>query len=459
MQNDIISAIATPPGQGAIGVIRISGEGCLHVIDLLFKGKKPLQQSKGYRIHFGKFMDGENVLDEVIASVFHHPNSYTGEESAELSFHGSVFILQRALELLIQHGVRLAHPGEFTQRAFLNGKMDLSQAEAVADLISSESEASHRIAMQQLRGGYSSRLSLMRQELIDFAALVELELDFSEEDVEFADRTKLATLITTIQKEIQYFIQSFKLGNAIKHGVNTVIAGRPNAGKSTLLNAMLQEERAIVSDIPGTTRDTIEEVINIHGVIFRLIDTAGIREATDTIEAIGVQKTMQEIRKGSILIYVYDVTELSQQEVASDLKKLQHEGLHIIVLANKSDRLQQLNETERDAIYTAIPSDHILICGKEEKSVEEVKSKLFSLAIGENISVNQPIVSNTRHFEALMKADQLLNKISSELSQTISGEFLAMDIRQVLFYIGEITGQVHTNDLLDSIFTRFCIGK
>jgi tRNA modification GTPase len=459
MQNDIIAAIATPPGQGAIGVIRVSGEGCLQVIDLLFKGKKTLQQSKGYRMHFGKFMDGENVLDEVIASVFHHPHSYTGEESAEISFHGSAFILQRALELLIQHGVRLAHPGEFTQRAFLNGKMDLSQAEAVADLIASESEASHRIAMQQMRGGYSSRLSLMRQELIDFAALVELELDFSEEDVEFADRTKLAILITTIQKEIQYFIQSFKLGNAIKHGVNTVIAGRPNAGKSTLLNAMLQEERAIVSDIPGTTRDTIEEVINIHGVMFRLIDTAGIREATDTIEAIGVQKTMQEIRKGSILIYVYDVTELSQQEVASDLQKLQHEGLHIVVLANKSDRLQQLKAEERNAIHTAIPSDHILICGKEEKSVEEIKSKLFSLAIGENISVNQPIVSNTRHYEALMKADQLLNKISSELSQTISGEFLAMDIRQVLQYIGEITGQVHTNDLLDSIFTRFCIGK
>lgn len=448
---DIIVAIATPPGVGAIGIIRMSGSGCLSLADKVFSGKKPLGNSSGYRAHFGKFIDGEATLDEVIATVFRAPRSYTGEDSVEFSFHGSPYILQRALQLLIQHGARLARPGEFTLRAFLHQKLDLSQAEAVADLIGAENESAHKLAMQQLRGGYSQKLALLRQQLIDFAALIELELDFSEEDVEFADRSQLKTLIVQISKEIHALLQSFSLGNAIKKGIQTVIAGRPNAGKSTLLNALLEDERAIVSDIPGTTRDTIEENLNIHGVNFRLIDTAGIREATDAIETIGVQKTLQEISKSTVLVYVYDVSELTKQQVQQDIDQLRHEGLKVLVVGNKVDRLS--------AIPEPIMEQQVFISAREKTDIELVKDQLYKLAMDGGVQEGQILVSNIRHYEALMRSGEMLSNVLHDLDSRATGDFLAMDIRQALYHIGEIVGQVTTDDLLDSIFTRFCIGK
>lgn len=448
---DIIVAIATPPGIGAIGIIRMSGSGCLSLADKVFSGKITLEKSSGYRAHFGKFMDGETILDEVIATVFRAPHSYTGEDSLEFSFHGSPYILQRALQLLINHGARLARPGEFTLRAFLNQKLDLSQAEAVSDLIAAENESAHKVAMQQLRGGYSKKLAALRQQLIDFAALVELELDFSEEDVEFADRSQLKTLIVEINKEINALLQSFTLGNAIKKGIQTVIAGRPNAGKSTLLNALLEDERAIVSDIPGTTRDTIEENLNIHGVNFRLIDTAGIREATDTIESIGVKKTLHEISKSTVLLYVYDLTELTTREVLQDIEQLRHEELKVLVVGNKVDKLSDIPES-------TLPYQ-VFISALEKKDVELVKDKLFKLAMDGGVQEGQILVSNIRHYEALMRSREMLDKVLHDLNSCITGEFLAIDIRQALYHISEIVGQVTTDNLLDSIFSRFCIGK
>ena len=334
--SDTILALSTPQGIGAIGVIRMSGTNAIHICNEVFKGKNLLKQ-KTHTVHFGTIRYENRIIDEVLVSIFKCPHSYTGENIVEISCHGSPYILQQIIEILIGHGARLAKAGEFTMRAFLNGKMDLSQAEAVADLIASESEAAHKLAIQQMRGGFSSEIQELRKQLIHFASLIELELDFSEEDVEFADREQLTTLIQKLQQLLRQLIRSFSLGNAIKNGVTTVIAGRPNAGKSTLLNVILNEERAIVSDIAGTTRDTIEEVINIKGVQFRLIDTAGIRDAQDQIEAIGVQKTLDSIANASVLLYVFDVINLSPEEVKNDLKKLIKKGLHIIVVANKMD--------------------------------------------------------------------------------------------------------------------------
>ncbi|MCX7744043.1 MAG: tRNA uridine-5-carboxymethylaminomethyl(34) synthesis GTPase MnmE [Flavobacteriales bacterium] len=448
---DTIVAIITPPGTGAIGVIRLSGKDALIIADKVFVGKNKIQTSKGYRALYGKFMDKEVVLDEVIVTVFRAPHSYTGEEAVEFSFHGSPYILQRALQIFIKKGARLAKPGEFTLRAFLNKKLDLSQAEAVADLIAAENESAHQLAMQQLRGGYSQKLATLRQQLIDFAALVELELDFSEEDVEFADRSQLKALILHINKEIQSLLQSFALGNAIKKGIQTVIAGRPNAGKSTLLNALLEDERAIVSDIPGTTRDTIEENLNIRGVNFRLIDTAGIREATDAIESIGVQRTLQEINKSAVLMYVYDLSELNREEVLHDIEQLKHDRLKVLVVGNKIDRLSQLPET--------FVENQVFISAREKKDIEHLKDRLFEIVMEGGIQEGQILVSNIRHYEALMQAAEMLNKVLFDLDSRISSELLAMDIRQALYHIGEIVGQVTSDDLLDSIFSRFCIGK
>ena len=448
---DIITAIATPPGIGAIGIIRMSGSGCLSLADQVFSGKSPLEKSVGYQAHFGKFMDADNILDEVIATVYRAPRSYTGEDSVEFSFHGSPYILQRALQILIHHGARLAKPGEFTLRAFLHNKIDLSQAEAVADLIAAETESAHKIAMQQLRGGYSKKLAQLRQQLIDFAALVELELDFSEEDVEFANRSQLKTLVFQINNEIQFLLQSFTLGNAIKKGIQTVIAGRPNAGKSTLLNALLEEERAIVSDIPGTTRDTIEENLNIRGVNFRLIDTAGIREATDAIESIGVQKTLHEITKSTILLYVYDLSELSKDEVLQDIAQLKHQGLKVLLVGNKVDKLANVPQPFEE--------NQVFISAHEKRDIDLLKERLFEIVMENRVQEGQILVSNMRHYEALLRAEEMLNKVLLDLNTNVTGDLLAMDIRQALYHIGEIVGQVTTDDLLDSIFTRFCIGK
>lgn len=456
---DTIAAIATPPGVGAIGVIRISGSNALEMADIVFKGKKTIRSAAGYTILFGKFKDGDEILDEVLVSIFKDPHSYTGEDSVEFSFHGSPYILQRALEVLIELGVRIAEPGEFTKRAFLNGKLDLSQAEGVADLIASENKTSHNIALNQMKGGFSSEIKKLREKLIEFAALIELELDFGEEDVEFANREDLKKTVRKISSVVTELRNSFKLGNVIKNGIQTVIAGRPNAGKSTLLNALLKEERAIVSEIAGTTRDTIEEVLHIKGVSFRLIDTAGIREATDTIEAIGVQKTFDEIKKSSILVYVYDATTITPEEVKVDLAKLTHPELQIIVIANKKDEVEKMYDDLKKSVLEAIPSDHLFISAKEPAHIHQLTDLLYKKGIGNELQTQQTIVTNARHYEALLHAGQSLDKVLSGLDANISGDLLAMDIRQSLFALGTITGEVDVEDLLEYIFSKFCIGK
>jgi tRNA modification GTPase len=395
----------------------------------------------------------------VLVSVFRGPRSFTGEDSVEISCHGSVYIQQTILQLLLQAGARQAQPGEFTQRAFLNGRMDLSQAEAVADLIASESEASHRLAMHQMRGGFSKEIGALRQQLIDFASLIELELDFAEEDVEFANRAQLQKLVHHILDKVNGLARSFQLGNVIKNGIQTVIAGRPNAGKSTLLNALLEEERAIVSDIPGTTRDTIEETLNINGVLFRLIDTAGIREATDTIEAIGVEKTLQEIGRGTILVYLYDVTALTPEEVQADLDSLVHDRLTVVAVANKRDKVDALEEDVAKKIAENIPAGHLYLSGKSRLDTEILKKKLYDASTGGQLHAQQVMVTNVRHYEALRKTGLLLDKVLLNLDEHISGDLLAMDIRQALYHLGEITGEVTADDLLGNIFGKFCIGK
>jgi tRNA modification GTPase len=456
---DTIVAIATPAGIGAIGVIRLSGPAAIHLADQVFSSKKKLADAPGYSIVFGKFNDGAQVLDEVLASVFKNPHSYTGEDSIEFSFHGSPYILQRALEICIEKGARLAQPGEFTRRAFLHGKLDLSQAEAVADLIAAENKTSHQIALNQMKGGFSTEIKILREKLIEFAALIELELDFGEEDVEFANRADLQATVQKINTVIQELRTSFKLGNVIKNGIQTVIAGRPNAGKSTLLNALLKEERAIVSPIPGTTRDTIEEVLHINGVAFRLIDTAGIREATDTIEAIGVQKTLDEIKKSSLLVYVYDATTITQADVKADLDKLTHTNLQLVVVANKKDEVENMYANLRKFVEDAIPPEHIYISAKNPAHIHQLTQQLYNLGIGNELQGQQIIVANARHYEALLHAGKSLDQVLQGLATGIPGDLLAMDIRQSLHALGTITGEVDVEDLLDYIFSKFCIGK
>ena len=476
--SDTIVALATPPGVGAIGVIRLSGEWALAIVEQVFYGKK-LTVQPSHTLHFGTIKnDDGQVLDEVLVSVFKAPNSYTGENIAEVSCHGSPFILQKIIELFIDNGARLAQPGEFTLRAFLNGKMDLSQAEAVADLIASTSESSHGVAMRQMRGGFSHEIQRLRDELVNFASLIELELDFAEEDVEFANRSQLKALVEKIHSYIHALIQSFKLGNVLKTGVPTVIAGRPNAGKSTLLNALLNEERAIVSEIAGTTRDTVEEVLNIRGVEFRLIDTAGIREAQDQIEAIGVEKTMEKIGQAALLVYVFDVVETKLDEVLADVASLQQDGVHLIVACNKMDKLpsykpEWLVNPNDPAIpdfffakprpsHPSSPIPHnsiITLSAKNAMNVPYLKEKLFDAVMGQKTIGESTIVTNARHLEALQKAATSLDDVLHGLDTGITSDFVAMDIRRALNYLGEITGEVGVEDLLGNIFSKFCIGK
>lgn len=454
---DTIIAISTAPGAGAIAVIRLSGPEAIELTDQFFHGKK-LANAKSHTLHFGLIKDGEIVVDEVVIGVFKAPHSYTTEDIIEISCHGSSYIQQKILQLFLKAGARLANPGEFTMRAFLNGRMDLSQAEAVADLIAAESAASHRIAMEQLKGGFSHELSKLREELIHFASMIELELDFGEEDVEFADRPQLIALIQKILDTINRMIRSFELGNVIKNGINTVIAGRPNAGKSTLLNAMLNEERAIVSEIPGTTRDTIEEILNIEGILFRLIDTAGIREAQDQIEAIGVQKTFEKAKLASILVYVFDVVSVSPEEVKLDLEKLNHPIERTIVIANKMD-LNPYTLPEKFA-GDHLPIEHIITASAiNQMNVPYLKKRLYELVTKEGFSPGNIIISNTRHLEALNAAAANLNQALANLHNKTTGDFIAMDIRQSLHHIGTITGDIGVEDLLDNIFSKFCIGK
>ncbi|MCW3072758.1 MAG: tRNA uridine-5-carboxymethylaminomethyl(34) synthesis GTPase MnmE [Bacteroidetes bacterium] len=461
LNSDTIVALATPQGIGAIGVIRLSGPKAIEICDAVFGTKslkkKSLSEAASHTIHFGVIHDGDVVLDEVLASIFKAPNSYTSENTVEISCHGSPFIQQQIIQLFIRKGARMANQGEFTLRAFLNGKLDLSQAEAVADLISSNSATSHQVAMQQMRGGFSNKIKLLRQNLIDFASLIELELDFAEEDVEFADRTDLKNLVSSIQRIVQRLIDSFEVGNVIKNGIPVAIVGKPNAGKSTLLNALLEEERAIVSDIPGTTRDVIEDEINIEGVQFRFIDTAGIRETNDIIESIGVEKTYEQIKLSSIAIYLFDAHEITASElklIVDDITPHLHNS-QLVLVANKIDK-EDLDYTKKE--FSAFP-DMLFISAKERTGIDEFKKHMVKLFDNRTVNVTETIVTNARHVEALRHTNSALIKVLEGLNHNVSGDFLAMDIRQALHYLGTITGEISSDDLLANIFSRFCIGK
>lgn len=463
INEDTICALATPQGLGAIAVIRISGNKAIEIGNQIFfskSKKKKLTDQASHTIHFGVIKDGDMIVDEVLASLFKNPHSYTGEDTIEFSCHGSPYIQQLILEVLVKNGARMANPGEFTLRAFLNKKLDLSQAEAVADLIASESEASHQVAIHQMRGGFVLQLKKLRDDLIHFASLIELELDFGEEDVEFAKRDDLKKLVVDIQKFISQLMGSFKLGNVIKTGISTVIAGRPNAGKSTLLNALLNEDRAIVSEIAGTTRDTIEEILVINGVQFRLIDTAGIREATNAIEAMGVKKTFEKVAQSALLVYLYDITEISQEEVKNDILSLDKIGLKILVVGNKKDEAYKLHDNLMEHLFESIPKDHLLISAKTKDYVNVLKENMYEAIIGDyKLTETTGIVSNMRHYEALKNANEAFDKVLLGLDSGLSGDLLAIDIRAALYHLGLITGEVTTDDLLESIFSRFCIGK
>ncbi|MFN4972545.1 MAG: tRNA uridine-5-carboxymethylaminomethyl(34) synthesis GTPase MnmE [Bacteroidota bacterium] len=449
--NDTICALATAGGVGAIGVIRVSGSQAIALVNRIFSGKD-LTQQPTHTVHFGKIMNQQHVVDEVLATVFVAPRSYTGEHTVELSCHGSPYIQQQILQLLIDSGCRSAKPGEFTLRAFLNKKMDLAQAEAVADLIASNSEESHRTAMMQMRGGYSAQLTHMREQLINFASLIELELDFAEEDVEFAQRDELKQLVKNLLRVIDSLTETFDYGNAIKNGIPTVIAGKPNAGKSTLLNALINDERAIVSDIAGTTRDTIEETFVIEGITFRLMDTAGIRaQAADTIEAIGIERTFDKIQKASIVLYVFDASQTTDDELEQELKAFADINAIIIPVANKSDLLS----TNNSHTYT---KPILPISAKTHSGIEALKQRLMDVVKKEEVK-NDIIITNLRHYEALRHASSALHLVLTGLDNRLSGELLAFDIRKALYHLGEITGEVTTDDLLANIFSKFCIGK
>lgn len=434
----------------------MSGKDAFAIANQIFKGKN-LENVQSHTIHFGTIEYDGKIIDEVLVSVFKAPKSFTKENVVEISCHGSDYIVKKILSLLILHGARMAAPGEFTRRAFLNGRFDLAQAEAVADLIACDSESSHDLAIKQMRGGISTEIYNLREELIQFTALMELELDFTEEDVEFANRNELMALVEKILALTRRLASTFEYGNAIKNGVNTVIAGRPNAGKSTLLNALLNEDRAIVSDIPGTTRDTIEETIYIEGIAFRLIDTAGIREAADQIEAIGVQKTMEKIRTASIVLYVFDAAKLSVDEVRSDIQQLRHPSAGLIVVANKSDLLN--TNINYPLIDNDITDGIISISALNRSNIDELKKILFTF-VTKDVQTANTVVSNLRHYEALRAAEHALLAVKEGIAAHRTTELIAEDLREALRHLGSITSQVSVDqDVLGAIFSRFCIGK
>ena len=461
LNDDTIAALATPQGFGAIAVIRLSGKHAISITENIFYTKKLkhkiLADKASHTAHFGLIAEHGVIIDEVLVTIFKAPHTYTGEEIVEISCHGSMFIQQQLLQILHKHGARPAQAGEYTLRAFLNGKLDLSQAEAVADLIASNSATSHQVAMQHMRGGFSSKIAILRENLLNFASLIELELDFSEEDVEFADRTDLRKLIHTIQSIIDKLISSFEVGNVIKNGIPVAIVGKPNAGKSTLLNVLLEDDRAIVSEIPGTTRDTIEDEIIIDGVLFRLIDTAGIRTTTDVIEQIGVNKAFEVIKKSAIVIYLFDTHELSRGDLELEVNIVrEHIGTsQLLVVGNKID-FEQLDELKQE--FADVP--HIqFISAKEHTNIAELKATLVSLFDTRTVNTTDTIVTNSRHVNSLTKAQDALQKVNEGLNTQIQSDFLALDIRYALEALGEITGQVTNDDLLGNIFSKFCIGK
>ena len=460
-QNDTIIALATPSGAGAIAIIRLSGPEAITKVDAFFKSihAKKLTTQKTHTIHLGHIVEDSRILDEVLVSVFKNPKSYTGEDVVEISCHGSSYIQQEIIQLFVRNGARIANPGEFTLRAFLNAKLDLSQAEAVADLIASDNKASHQIAMQQMRGGFSNEIKVLRDELLNFASLIELELDFSEEDVEFADRKQFEDLLERIIKVLKHLIDSFSTGNVIKNGIPISIIGAPNVGKSTLLNALLNEDKAIVSDIAGTTRDAIEDEITIEGIKFRFIDTAGIRATEDTIESIGIKKTFEKISQSQVVLYLLDASKVTSETIVlfnTDIRKIQEQypDKQLIVVANKMD------EANQELIETSFVYPHTLYTSaKSGLGIDSLKTKLLEFVNTGALRNNDTIITNSRHYDSLLKALADVQKVQQGLDAKLSGDLLAIDIRQALYHFGEITGEITSDDLLGNIFANFCIGK
>jgi len=452
--DDTIVALATPPGIGAIGVIRLSGPAALAIGDRLFLSKK-LSEQPSHTLQVGLLTHQGRALDEVVVSLYKNPRSYTGEDVVEFSCHGSPYVLQEIIAACLAEGARLARPGEFTQRAFLKGKLDLTQAEAVADLIAAGTRASQRTALQGLKGGFSAELSHLREQLLQFSALLELELDFSQEDVEFADRDKLTTLLGQLERSTATLLQSFQLGNAIRNGVSVAIIGKPNAGKSTLLNSLLNENRALVSDIPGTTRDTIEEVLNIEGILFRLIDTAGLREhTTDRIESAGMERSLEKMRSADLVLYVYDSTEPPEDAIAWQQKAMA-DGLNFILVANKSD----LTNTSSSVTQHPILKEAVLIAAKTRQGLPLLTEAMVAHVLTGALDTEHTIVTNARHFQALQEVHKALLDAQRGLIQSLPGDLLALEVRRCLHYLGEITGEITNEDQLDFIFSKFCIGK
>ena len=462
---DTIVALATPSGAGAVAIIRMSGNDAITIASQVFQSVsgKDLSQQKTHTIHLGTIVEDTKVYDQVLVSIFKNPNSYTGEHVIEISCHGSTYIQQQIIQLLLRKGCRMAQAGEFTLRAFLNGKLDLSQAEAVADLISSDNEASHQIAMQQMRGGFSNEIAKLREELLNFASLIELELDFAEEDVEFADRNQFYELLNRIEFVLKRLIDSFAVGNVIKNGIPVAIVGEPNVGKSTLLNALLNEERAIVSDIAGTTRDTIEDELVIDGIGFRFIDTAGIRETIDVVESIGIKKTFEKIEQAQVVLYLFESFkfQVSGLEYINEIEKVKNKYplKPLVVVVNKVDLISSEQKLDLLKQLETLNVKQILLSAKNKEGIDELKNQLLSFVNTGALRNNETIVTNTRHYDSLLKALEEIQKVKFGLHSNLPSDLMAIDIRQALYYFGEITGEVTNDELLGNIFANFCIGK
>jgi len=453
--DDTIVALATPPGVSALGVIRLSGNDAIAIVDQLFPSKN-LEVQPSHSMHVGMIKDGDNILDETVVSIFKNPRSYTGEDLVEISGHGSPYILQQIIDACIKKGARMAKPGEFTQRAFLNGKMDLVEAEAVADLIASNTSISQKAALHNIRGGFSNQLKELRERLIRFSALIELELDFSQEDVEFADRKQLYQLVDEADAVTASLIDSFRLGNVIKNGISAAIIGKPNAGKSTLLNGLLNEERAIVSELPGTTRDTIEEVINIGGIQFRLIDTAGIRRhTTDVIESAGVKRSLEKMKQADLVLYVFDINTIGEDELLEIEKDFSNEQIKYLLVANKIDIEGEEKSKEKLSKF----SNLIFVSAISLQHINDLKEKMIETVLQGKVQTESTIVTNARHFEALRALHAALLDVRKGLTDKLPGDLLSLDIRRCLHFLGEITGEITNEDQLDYIFSKFCIGK
>ena len=459
-EKDTICAVSTPAGVGGVAIVRISGPDAVSIADSVLSMSKPLTEKKPYTVSFGKLMNDEEVLDEVLVSLFKAPRSFTGEDVVEIAVHGSVYVQREAIKLLLAAGCRMADHGEFTKRAFMNGKMDLSQAEAVADVIASRSAASHKVAVSQMRGGFSRKLQMLRAQLLQFTSLIELELDFSEEDVEFADRSQLKALAMEIESAISRLVNSFSTGNAVKNGVPVAIVGETNAGKSTLLNLLLGDDKAIVSDIHGTTRDIIEDTTDIGGVLFRFIDTAGIRETTDTIENLGIQRSFSAIEKAQIVLWMIDSTSLGEQiKTLAERIVPNAEGKQLFLLFNKVDKLSEAERTQLDGMFAEVDARRFYISAKFDQGMDAVRDALVDASHVAEIEEGDVVVTNMRHYEALVKAHAAILKVQEGLATGLSGEFLSMDLHDCLDTLGSIVGQISSDEVLGEIFSKFCIGK